>query len=211
VQIDPNIQLAGMDPVVFGLPSVTVAPRKVYQRGAVSLQWTAEDRNGDKLVFDVAYREAGETAFKPLRTGITDNFLTIDAQALADGQYVFKISARDVLSNPGGTALTGERTTDAIDIDNTAPTVTPTAPQFSGGTIRFAFDAKEPSSYISRAEYSINGGEWMNIYAEDGISDSRSERYVVEVPAPSPGEYSVTLRAFDVNGNSGNARSIGRR
>ena len=60
IQIDPNIELAGMSPAEFGIPGVAVPPRKVYQRGATSLQWTAEDRNGDRLVYDVMYREVGE-------------------------------------------------------------------------------------------------------------------------------------------------------
>ncbi len=33
VQIDPNIELSGLDPAAFGLPNASVPPRKVYQRG----------------------------------------------------------------------------------------------------------------------------------------------------------------------------------
>jgi hypothetical protein len=35
-----------------------------------------------------------------LRENLRDNFLTIDGQTLADGRYIFKITARDSLSNP---------------------------------------------------------------------------------------------------------------
>jgi hypothetical protein len=61
-----------------------------------------------------------------------------------------------------------------------------------------------------RAEYSVNGGEWKTVYADDGISDSPNETYTVTVPA-TPGEYSITLRVFDVEGNAGNARQVIRR
>jgi sugar lactone lactonase YvrE len=206
VQIDPNIEASGLSPADFGIPVVTVPPRKLYQRGATSLQWTAEDRNGDKLVYDVLYRGAVETAFRPLRTDLTDNFIAIDGQALADGRYVFKIVARDTLANSPATALSGERVTEPIDIDNTPPTVTPGTINARGA----AFSATDRASYIVRAEYSINGGEWQTIFPDDGIPDSPTENFTVEVPQ-APGEYVVTLRVFDVNRNSGNARATVKR
>ena len=210
-QIDPNIVLSGMDPASFGIPVVAVAPRKVYQRGATSLQWTGEDRNGDKLVYDVYYKHAGDAEFKLLRGDFNENFISIDGQSLTDGQYVFKIVARDTPSNPASLALSGDRLTESIDIDNTPPTVTPGTPQVVGDKGRVAFDATDAASYLTRAEYSINGGEWTPVYADDSISDSPRERYTIEIPLKAAGEYAVTIRVYDVNGNSGNARAVLRR
>ncbi|MEP6946368.1 MAG: hypothetical protein ABJA02_10655 [Acidobacteriota bacterium] len=212
VQIDPNIELSGMDPVTFGLPSVAVAPRRVFQRGATSLQWTAEDRNGDKLIYDVYYREASDAGFKLLRGDISDTFLAIDGQSLADGRYTFKVVARDTPSNPETLALSGDRLTEPVDIDNTPPIVTAAgAPQFTGDQARLIFDAKDAASYLTRAEYSVDGGPWIPVYADDGISDSPSERYTINITAKAPGEYAVTIRAYDVNANSGNARVVVKR
>lgn len=202
-QIDPNIELTGLDPVVFGIPNAAVPPRRVYQRGATSLQWTAEDRNGDKLEYDVLYKEVGDTNFKLLRGDLTDNFIAIDGQSLADGRYIFKIVAKDTPSNPKGIALSGERITEPIDIDNTPPVVT----MVSNSATKVVFSAIDKASYLVRAEYSINGGEWKTLYADDGISDSPSETYSIDVPVAA-GEYAVTLRVYDVNGNAGNARVI---
>ena len=212
VVIDPNIELTGLDPALFGIPNVNAPPRRIYQRGARSLQWTAEDRNGDKMVYDVLYKEVNDAAFKPLRDGLTDNFFTIDGQSLADGRYIFKVVARDAPSNPASTALSGEKATEPVDIDNTPPIVTVVgSPQIRGDRAQVTFDAADAASYITSAEYSVNGGEWINVYAEDGISDSPRERYSFDVPLATPGEYTITLRAFDVNGNSGNARATVRR
>ncbi len=211
-QIDPNIELSGMDPAQFGIPNAAVAPRRVFQRGATSLQWTAEDRNGDKLVYDIYYRELSETTFKLLRGDVTDTFLAIDGQALADGRYVFKVVAKDSPSNPATLALSGERLSEPVDIDNTPPTVTVVGtPQISGDRAKVVFDAKDASSYLTRAEYSVNGGPWMPIYADDGISDGPAERYTVDISVKTPGEYDVTIRVYDVNSNSGNARAVVRR
>jgi len=212
VQIDPNIAGSGLDPSVFGIPVVNVAPRRIYQRGATSLQWTAEDRNGDKLVYDVLYKQVGEANFRPLRENIDENFFTIDGQSLADGRYIFKIVAKDSPSNPAGLALSGERITDPIDIDNTPPVVSVQGqPTISTNNARVTFAASDKASYLTKAEYSINGGDWQTVYADDGISDSPSETYTVQLAVPTAGEYVVTLRAFDVNGNSGNARAVVRK
>lgn len=212
MQIDPNIELSGIDPVLFGIANIATPPRRIYQHAATALQWTAEDRNGDKLTYDIYYKEISDANFKLLRADLTDNFYTIDGQSLADGRYIFKVVAKDSLSNPIGTAMTGERFSEPADIDNTPPAVSAFGtPQVTGDKARVIFEAADASSYLTHAEYSINGGEWHAVYADDGISDSAKERYTVEISMPAPGEYSVTLRAFDVNGNSGNARVTVKR
>jgi sugar lactone lactonase YvrE len=212
VQIDPNIELSGMDPSTFGIPNAAVPPRRIFQRGATSLMWTAEDRNGDKLVFDVYYRETGDTSFKLLRGDLNENFLSIDGPSLADGRYVFKVVARDSPSNPVSLSLAGERVTEPVNIDNTPPVVTASGtPQIVGEKARFVFDAMDAASYLTRAEYSVNGGPWVPVVADDGISDGPNERYTVEIPVRASGEYVVTIRVYDVNANAGNARSDIRR
>lgn len=212
IQIDPNIEISGLDPQLFGIQIAPIPPRRVYQRGATALQWTAEDRNGDKLVYSIFYREASEANFKLLKENLTDNFFTIDGQSLADGRYIFKIVARDSLSNPANLALSGERASEPVDIDNTAPTVAAVGtPQVSGDNARVTFEATETTGFINRAEYSVNGGTWQAVYADDGISDSTRERYTFDVALKTPGEYSITLRVFDSSGNAGNARAIVRK
>lgn len=213
IQIDPNIETSGIDPTFFGLPPVAaVPPRRVYQRGALALQWTAEDRNGDRLEYAVYFREASETDFKLLRDNLRDNFFTLDGLSLADGRYVFKVEANDSPSNPSAQILSGERTSEPVDIDNTAPVVAAVgAPQIIGDKARVSFEATDSSSFLQKAEYSVNGGEWQEVYADDGISDGQKERYTFEISLRQAGEYVVTLRVSDANGNTGNARTIARK
>lgn len=211
VQIDPNIELSGLEPSAFGVAAAQAPPRRVYLRGARSVQWTAEDRNGDKLIYDVYYKEAADAAYKPLASNISENFYTIDGQSLADGSYTIRIVAKDSPDNPAGQSASGERTSEPFEIDNTQPTVAAGQPQITGETARVSFSASDRSSYLNRAEYSINGGDWTTVYADDGISDSPDERYTVMIPVKTAGEYTVTLRVFDANGNSGNARALVRR
>ncbi|HEX8248449.1 MAG TPA: hypothetical protein VF599_09780 [Pyrinomonadaceae bacterium] len=212
IPVDPNIESSGLNPSVFGVVVQQIPPRRIYQRGARALQWTAEDRNGDRLEYAVYYREASEANFKLLKDGLRDNFYTIDGLSLADGRYIFKITVTDAPSNPAGQSLSGEKSSEAVDIDNSAPAVVAIgAPQVAGDKARITFEATDAANFINRAEYSIDGGDWQTIYAEDGISDAARERYTVEIPVRTAGEISVTLRVFDANGNAGNARAVVRR
>ena len=212
VQIDPNIEVSRMDPQTFGIPIQAVPPRKVYLRGARAFQWTAEDRNGDKLVYDVYYRETEEEEFKLLKADITDTFYSLDGLSISDGRYVLRVTAKDALANPAGQFLTGEMISEPFEIDNSQPIVTAGAqPQVSAGKARVSFSATDKFGYIVRAEYSVNGGDWRPVYANDGISDSPSEKYSFDIAIPNSGEYTVTLRVFDAAGNIGNTRTVMRR
>jgi len=208
IQIDPNIELSGLSPQNFGIVIAPQPPRRAFQRGARGFQWTAEDRNGDKLVYDVYFKEVSDASFKLLKENITDNFVTLDGLSLADGKYVVRIVAKDSSSNPSGQFLMGETVSEPFDIDNTQPTVTVSGqPQVTADSGRVVFVANDRGSFITRAEYSVNGGDWQAVYPDDGISDGPDERYTVSVPVRS-GEHSITLRVFDATGNIGNARAI---
>ena len=211
--IDPNIETSGIDPQVFGLPpAMTIPPRKLYQRGAKSLMWTAEDRNGDKLVYELYYKQVSESAFKLLRGDLSDNFFTLDGLAVADGRYIFKVIAKDSPSNPIPQSLAGERISEMIEVDNSQPVVFVVGTtQFIAEKARVSFEAGDVTSFIKRAEYSLDGGNWQAVYADDGISDSGKERFTIEVSLPKSGEYSITLRVFDSQGNVGNARVVVNR
>lgn len=206
VPVDPNILSLGLDPADFGINIPPPVPRRVFQNGARSLQWKADDRNGDKLRYAIYYRNVADPQFKLLREGLEATFYTIDGLALADGRYVFKIVASDLPSNPAADALQGEKISEPFDVDNTAPVVASVGPaQITNDNISIVFRASENAGYITRAEYNVNGGEWKTVFADDGLSDSKREDYTVRFAA-GPGEYKIGLRVFDSSGNVGNAR-----
>ncbi|MBA3784196.1 MAG: hypothetical protein H0X15_01440 [Acidobacteria bacterium] len=213
IQLDPNIENSGIDPIAFGLPpAANIPPRRIFQRGARALQWTAEDRNGDRIEYAVYFRETSETDFKLLRENMRENFISIDGLAFADGLYIFKITANDSPSNPLKQFLSSEKLSEPVEIDNAAPTVAAIGtPQVVGDRARIAFEASDSSSYLQNAEFSVNGGEWQAVYSDDGISDGQKERYSLEVPLKNAGEYTITLRVYDANGNVGNARILVRK
>jgi len=212
VPVDPNVEAAGLDPSVIGVPA-QIPPRRTFQRGAVSLQWQAEDRNGDQLEYSVYYRAAGEQTFHLLKENLRDNFFSIDGATLGDGRYVFKIVASDAPENALGRALTGERVSEPVDVDSTPPVVRVGGEPQAGAnnTARVRFTVEDASGMVRRADVSLNSGGWLAVFPEDGIADSPRESYVVELPLPGAGEHIISLRAFDAGGNVGSARIVVRR
>jgi hypothetical protein len=202
LQVDPNVESSGLDPSLFGAVA-QVPPRRIFQRGARSFQWQAEDRNGDTLEYAIYYRPLNETTFRLLRDKVRDNFYTIDGATLADGRYIIKIIASDAPDNPLGQALTGERLSEPVDIDNTPPVLHAVAAPQSGGGNRVVFEVDDATGKVKRGDFSLDGAPWTPLFPDDGIADSGHERYSVNLPALAPGEHTVSLRAFDGSGNVG--------
>ncbi len=210
IQVDPNIESSGLDPSLFGAV-VQVPPRRIFQRGARSFQWQAEDRNGDTLEYAIYYRALNETTFRLLKDRLRDNFYTIDGATLADGRYIIKITASDAPENAAGEALSGERLSEPVDIDNTPPVVRVAAGQLASGATAIAFDVDDATGKIKRADFSADGGPWIPLFPDDGIADSGHERYSVALRALAAGEHTVSLRAFDSSGNVGTLSMTVRR
>jgi sugar lactone lactonase YvrE len=203
--VDPNIESSGLDASVFGMVA-QAAPRRLYQRGARALQWQGEDRNNDTLEYAVYYRSLNETIFRLLKEHLRETFYTVDGASLADGRYVFKVIASDALDNPPGYALSGERVSEPVDIDNT-PTIVRVAspPQITGDRVRIVFDVEDATGRIKRADVSVDGSAWHEVFPDDGIADSSRERYSLDLLVTGAGEHTISVRAFDNSNNVGNA------
>jgi sugar lactone lactonase YvrE len=211
MQTDPNIESSGLDPSVFGAVA-QVPPRRIYQRGARSLQWQAEDRNNDTLEYSIYYRSLSESSFRLLKDKLRDNFFTVDGAALADGRYIFRVVATDAPDNPGGQALTGERTSEPVDVDNTPPVVRVVGEaQVTADRVRVIFEVEDVMGMVRRADASFDGTPWRSAYPDDGIADSPRERYTLDLPITGTGEHTISLRAFDMSGNIGSTRISVRR
>jgi hypothetical protein len=176
------------------------------------LQWQAEDRNGDTLEYSIYYRSLNETAFRLLKEHVRENFFTVDAASLADGRYIFKIVASDAPDNPSGHALTGERISEPVDVDNTPPVVRQSGtPRINGDRVTVVFDVEDATGRIKRADVSVDGSVWREVFPDDGIADSPRERYSLDLTISGSGEHTVALRAFDNSGNVGSISVMVRR
>ena len=95
-------------------------------------------------------------------------------------------------------------------MDNTPPVIEglqvgPPSGKMSGGRPA-SFAARDGSTAIQRAQYSLDGGEWTLVAPDGAISDALVEHYNFGLPPLSPGEHSLAVRAYDQFENVGSAK-----
>lgn len=203
-------------------PKFEQPPQGFQQKGSQSVLWTAHDENEDDLRYAVLYRGENEKEWKVLKDKLAEKYYTWDATSLPDGAYYLRIVASDAPSNPTADALTTSRDSERFVIDNTPPTIEHlesslvAAPRkedsnasSSQRTAALKFTARDLTSSIDRAQYSIDGGDWVMIAPVGGVSDSLEERYEFTLPeALTAGEHSIAVRAYDHFENVGSAKTI---
>ncbi len=185
-------------------------PQGVMQKGYQTVLWTAHDDNEDELQYAVYFRGENEKEWKLLKDKLDQRFYSFDTTALADGAYYLKIVATDAPSNPPAAVLTAERESERFEADNTPPAVEdlrvgPASGKMSGGHSA-SFTARDATSSIDHAQYSLDGGEWILVSPSDGISDAPVERYDFGIPATSSGEHTLAVRVYDRFENIGTAK-----
>jgi len=174
--------------------------RRAYQKGLETLQWRADDENGDEIVYDILYRREGETAWKVLRRAVSDTILVWDTNTVPNGSYFVKVVASDGPSNPAATALTGELESTAFDIDNVPPVISVAGARLDRGRTTITFDVKDDHSPIQRVEFSQDGRQWHGVFPSDGIADSLQEHYELSIDGVM-NERGLTVRATDSMNN----------
>jgi len=185
-----------------------VPPRRFLKKGALSLQWTANDRNEDKLIYALQYRAENETNWKTLEDGLEDTFYTISSDSLPDGIYVFRIVASDETANPSNLALVGEKETAPFAIDNSPPLVVITDKSVQDGRVSIRIEVTDLTSTLKQAQISVDAGDWRPIFPVDGIIDSLSEQFELSSVKLEPGEHVITFRIYDQNDNAGLGKTV---
>jgi WD40 repeat protein len=190
-------------------------PQGFSQKGYQSVLWSAHDDNDDDLRFAVYYRGENETQWKLLKDKLDQKFYSWDGTSLPDGAYYLKIVASDLPSNPPNVALETSRESDRFVVDNTAPavehleaSVPATARKGDSGSSSCVvkFTAHDATSSIERAQYSVDGGDWILVAPQGNISDALVEHYEFPLAGLSAGEHSIAVRAYDHFENVGSAK-----
>jgi hypothetical protein len=116
---------------------------------------------------------------------------------MPDGAYYLKIVASDAPSNPAGDGLSSERESDRFVVDNAPPSIAQLTAESASTGVRVRFQASAPVSFIARAQYSVDAGDWTLVFPAGGLSDAPRENYDFQLQKISPGEHTVTVRVYD--------------
>jgi hypothetical protein len=139
---------------------------------------------------------------------LSEDYLTLDGAAFADGTYTVKVLVSDRLSNPPERALQSELVSKAFTIANAGPQVEVAAPQLAGRDATIQVTAQAGAAMLHQAEYQIDGGEWIIVLPEDGITDGHSESYTVHLQGLAPGDRVFSMRLIDGVGNISTRRAV---
>ncbi|MEE9219690.1 MAG: hypothetical protein V3U98_11555 [Acidobacteriota bacterium] len=177
--------------------------RRTFEKGSQTVSWTAQDRNKDRLVFELYYRWEDSQRWILLEEDVTEQFYVFDTTSLPDGRYRIKVVARDTGANPPAEVLSGEAESDLFVIDNGPPQVRSLRAVVKGNAVELSFEVQDGISPVQAAEYALDGGEWTALHPVDGVADSNLERYRANVEVDTPGEHLLGVRASDEVGNRG--------
>jgi hypothetical protein len=187
--------------------SSTGTPTQTLSRAAqqqLLISWQADDPDGDKLVYEVDFRGEGERDWILLKKNLHDNTYMIDGDALADGRYLFRVTASDREANAAGSAKDADLVSSPVLIDNTPPVIRVR----SSNRTAIEFDAQDSASALRRAEWSVDAGPWTPLAPVDGIMDSLTEQFRFAVASVPAGEHVVVIRVVDSGNNTALARVI---
>ena len=187
-------------------------PQGFVQKGYQSVLWTAHDENDDELRFAVYFRAENETQWKLMKDKLDQKYYSWDATTLPDGAYYLKVVGSDAATNPPEVALSAERESERFVVDNTPPEVriqgmVSDTTSTSGRVTVVQFTAHDATSSIERAQYSVDGGDWIVVAPMGNLSDAPEERYEIKLTGLPPGEHSVAVRAYDHFENVGSAKA----
>ncbi len=185
----------------------TNTPAMQPAKGYIGARWLASDPNGDSLIYNVEIRGVNEAEWKPLKAKVTDKYLSWDSTAFPDGEYRLRVTASDSPSNPPAEALEARTVSDPFLIDNTPPAISNLTAVPNGGKLQVKWHAADALSNITKAEYSLDGGDWTVVAPVTRLSDAPQLDYDFPVAA-GPGEHTLAVRVQDDYDNIATAKSV---
>ncbi len=222
----PNYRFPTLRPVsrpnTLSLPPLGTPNRRTVQQaqlnqtlvedpGWMAVRWQADDPNGDSLLAQIEIRGDSDPNWVVLGKEIEESEFSWDSAALPDGRYRIRLTVNDATSNPAGESLSASRETEVFLIDNTAPAISDLSASAADGRIQVRFQAQDAASKLTRAEYSINGGEWSPADPRNGLFDAGSLAFEFEVAAPAAsGGIVLAVRVYDERDNVAAARAVVR-
>jgi hypothetical protein len=167
-----------------------------YSKGSTGVRWAVTDPNGDEMIYKVEIRGLQETEWKLLKDEVREKYLSWDAGAFADGEYVTRVTASDSPGNAPERALSSTLVSERFTIDNTPPRISALSGSRAGSKVTVKWHARDERSIIQRAEYAVNGGEWVVVEPSTRLSDASELDYSFTTEAAGS-EVTIAVRVTD--------------
>ena len=165
-----------------------------------ALTWSASDPNGDRLLHGIAMQgpERGEWSDV---AEVRDMEYVWKTRQLAEGHYRLRVTTSDEPDNDADTALHATALSGAVLVDHTPPQIEVLSRSGESGTASLRLLVTDGVSPVVRADYSLDGGPTQRLRPEDGLDDSREERYQLRLGDLPSGPRRFRIRVTDRAGN----------
>jgi len=168
-----------------------------YSKGYVTIRWSAGDANGDPLIYKVEIRRQGGDQWQLLKEKTQDRFYSFDSAAFPDGRYIARVTVSDAPGNTPGNALTSSLESEPFTVDNTPPEIINVSAPNNGDVRQVKFTARDNLSWIDKAEYSVDGTDWILLQPDNRVTDSQRLTFTVS----GKQNQTISVRVFDENDN----------
>lgn len=208
-RVDLHYAIPNRPPTVASLTIEEPSPADAARgssRPVRTLNWQDDDPDGDSLSFALGYRPEGHSDWLVIEPELQDAAYQLDTRRLPDGWYRFRVVATDAPSRPAGQTLRAEALSTPYLIDNTPPRIT--GLRLDGGNLRFT--VADEHSVISAVRVAVNAGAWQPAAPLDGLFDSPSEAFSLDLPLAA-GTNHIIVWAADGQGNTATASLTVRR
>lgn len=172
-----------------------------YAKGQAGARWVVTDPNGDDVLSKVEIRGVHEREWKLLRDKVKERYLSWDSTGYPDGEYLLRITASDAPDNPPDQALSTQLESERFTIDNTPPQISALAGTRSGSRIAVKWQARDARTNIAKAEYSVNGGDWIIVQPSTRLSDAPQLDYATTIDNAGS-EATIAVRVTDEYDNT---------
>jgi|GEM_PF-1766537 len=169
--------------------------------------WDGSDPNGDRIVWDLAYRRSGEAAWREILAGRSEPLGSWETDEVPDGQYDLKLTASDRPDNPGHLAESVSRILGPVTVDNTPPEISGFQLKKLETGVQVSLKATDKGGDLAYAQLRLPDGTVERFDPVDGICDSPSEKFEAVVTWPRPGHEPGTepwffrVEVWDMGGN----------
>ena len=99
--------------------------------------------------------------------------------------------------SPTEQALSSELESEVFLVDNAPPRISGLSATRTGTALNVRWKAADELNFIMKAEYSLDGGDWLVTLPTTKLSDSRELDYDLTVPNIPAGEHTIAVRVQD--------------
>lgn len=167
--------------------------RSAVGRSVRVFSWAGADPNGDRVVWELAYRSNQDQAWREILSGRSEMLGSWDTSEVPDGRYFLRLTASDLPDNPGHLAIETSRILGPVTVDNTGPEISGFKVESHTDGVLLSLTAKDSGGVLAGARLRLPDGSTERLDPIDGIIDSPTEKFSAKIAWPRQGMSAGTV------------------